>query len=105
MLAEQYPAQSRRRVERDHCQEACCRITALDVAYWFAKLAVWPPRLCPLAALRRIIWPVDDPPKSGVKKPGVNRASCHTSCEYANNTDLETPVKRLIEARPSTAAC
>ena len=76
-----------RDVERDHCPEACCRITALDVAYWFAKLAVWPPRLCPLAALRWIIWrsrrstggafqniPVDDPPKSGIEKPGVAQA-------------------------------
>ena len=41
--------------ERGHCPEACCRITAIDVAYWFAMLAVWPPRLCPLAAIRRCI--------------------------------------------------
>lgn len=49
--------------------------------------------------------PVDDPPKSGIKKPGVNRASSRTSCEYANNTDLQTPVKRLLAVRPSIAAC
>ena len=39
-------------VERGHYPKMFPRITALGMAYCFATLAVWPLRLCPLAALR-----------------------------------------------------